>query len=268
MRYISARQMIFDAYHTRRGNSPIADLFDNLKRIRERVGDNGAKLRSLMAEHKRNVKALSSAGPFAENLDELKRAVANSERRLSEMRTALEDVSKSSNEGACPDNDWKIVHGLETGMVISAVESQAPHLQALARYCFGPFTRDELAEDRETVEIALYRQMLADEVRLPGQGKGKPTAQQLRTLRYLCMAALYHHGESTWPYLREGLSKPKALQLWLLNETGEEICVRRWSSKAHGLQWSHPWEMALKRLDHWEMLSLVPVSNLLNKIAA
>lgn len=261
MRYISARQMIFDAYHTRRGNSPIADLFDNLKRIRERVGDNGAKLRSLMAEHKRNVKALSSAGPFAENLDELKRAVANSERRLSEMRTALEDVSKSSNEGACPDNDWKIVHGLETGMVISAVESQAPHLQALARYCFGPFTRHELAVDREWVHTALMQ--VAMRMRLPGQGQNeRPPAEAVNQLRWIVSAAIHHHAETTYPYNRPGLHNSRRIAAWIEEEHGEAIDVRRWS--AHGRTcWRGVWERLLDTLDRWECIALAPIARLI-----
>ena len=266
MRYISARQMIFDAYQTRRGNSPIADLFDNLKRIREKVGDNGAKLRSLIAEHKRNVKALSNAGPFDTNLDELKRAVVNSERRLSEMRTALEDVSKSSNEGVCPDNDWKIVHGLEAGQVISAVENQPQHLQALARYCFGPFTKDELADDKEIVEIALYREMLNEGMRLPGQGKEKPTVRQLETLRYLCMAALYHHSEVTWPYSRQGLHSPTAVKKWFNEYLGAEIDVHYWSRKDR-ISWGKVWRTLLDRLDYWEYLSLSSLAPLVEKAA-
>ncbi|MGE6778278.1 hypothetical protein ACQKFL_11625 [Vreelandella titanicae] len=265
MRYISARQMIFEAYHTRRGNSPIADLFDNLKRIREKVGDNGAKLRSLIAEHKRNIRALSEASPF-DNLEALKLAVKSSERRLSEMRTALEDVSKSSNEGHLPDNDWKIVNGLEAGQVISAVERQPQHLQALARYCFGPFTRDELAEDRETVEIALYREMLNEDIRLPGQGKGRPTAQQLETLRYLCMAALHHHSEVTWPYSRQGLHSPNAVRKWFNEYLGAEIDVHYWSRKDR-ISWGKVWRTLLDRLDYWEYLSLSSLAPLVEKAA-
>lgn len=265
MRYISARQMIFDAYHTRRGNSPIADLFDNLKRIRERVGDNGAKLRSLMAEHKRNVKALTNARPFDANLDELKRAVANSERRLSEMRTALEDVSKSSNEGASPDNDWRIVHGLEAGQVISAVESQPMHLQALARYCFGPFTRDELAEDREWVHTALMH--VGMQMRLPGQGQAeRPPAEAARQLRWIVSAAIHHHAETTYPYNRPGLHNPRRIAVWIEEEHGEEIDVRRWS--AHGRTcWKGVWERLLDTLDRWECAALAPVAGLIYSAA-
>ncbi|ASK18872.1 hypothetical protein [Halomonas sp. N3-2A] len=265
MRYDSARSMIFQAYQTRRGNSPIADLFDNLKRIREKVGDNGAKLRSLIAEHKRNVKALSNAGPFDANLDELKRAVANSERRLSEMRTALEDVSKSSNEGVCPDNDWKIVHGLEAGQVISAVENQPQHLQALARYCFGPFTKDELAEDREWLHTALMH--VGMQMRLPGQGQNeRPSVEAVRQLRWIVSAAIHHHAETTYPYNRPGLHNPRRIAAWIEQEHGEEIEVRRWS--AHGRTcWRGVWERLLDTLDRWECQVLGSVAILIPRAA-
>lgn len=265
MRYISARQMIFDAYHTRRGNSPIAGLFDNLKRIREKVGDNGAKLRSLMAEHKRNVKALSNAGPFDANLDELKRAVANSERRLSEMRTALEDVSKSSNEGASPDNDWRIVHGLEVGQVISAVERQPLHLQALARYCFGPFTGDELAEDREWIHAALMH--VGMQMRLPGQGQAeRPPAEAARQLRWIVSAAIHHHAETTYPYNRPGLHNPRRIAAWIQQEHGEEVDVRRWTASGRTC-WKGVWERLLDTLDRWECAALAPVAELVPRAA-
>ena len=257
--------MIFDAYHTRRGNSPIADLFDNLKRIRERVGDNGAKLRSLMAEHKRNVKALSNAGPFDANLDELKRAVANSERRLSEMRTALEDVSKSSNEGVCPDNDWKIVHGLEAGQVISAVENQPQHLQALARYCFGPFTKDELAEDREWLHTALMH--VGMQMRLPGQGQSEyPPAEAVNQLRWIVSAAIHHHAETTYPYNRPGLHNPRRIAAWIELEHGEEVDVGRWSRSGRAC-WGGMWEKLLDTLDQWECRALAPVAHIIQKAA-
>ncbi len=265
MRYDSARSMIFQAYQTRRGNSPIADLFDNLKRIREKVGDNGAKLRSLIAEHKRNVKALSNAGPFDENLDELKRAVVNSERRLSEMRTALEDVSKSSNEGACPDNDWKIVHGLEAGQVISAVENQPQHLQALARYCFGPFTKDELAEDREWIHTALMH--VGMQMRLPGQGQNeRPSAEAVRQLHWIVSAAIHHHAENTYPYNRPGLHNPRRIAAWIEEEHGEDVDVGRWSRIGRAC-WGGVWERLLDTLDRWEGQALAPVAALIQKAA-
>ncbi|WP_433925060.1 hypothetical protein ACN06F_09160 [Vreelandella sp. 21] len=160
------------------------------------------------------------------------------------------------------NNDWRIVNGLEAGMVISAVENQPPHLQALARYCFGPFTKDELAEDRETIEIALYRQMLTDGVKLPGQGKGKPTAQQLETLRYLCMAALYHHSETTWPYSRSGLHSPNAVRKWFNEHLGAEIDVRFWTRKDRAT-WGGAWELSLLALDRWEQNLLQPVATLI-----
>lgn len=104
-------------------------------------------------------------------------------------------------------------------------------MAALARYCFGPFTKDELVEDRELVEIALYQQMIHEGVKLPGQGKGKPTVQQLETLRYLCMAALYHHSEVTWPYSRQGLHSPNAVRKWFNEYLGADIDVRFWSRR-------------------------------------
>jgi hypothetical protein len=257
--------MIFQAYQTRRGNSPIADLFDNLKRIREKVGDNGAKLRSLIAEHKRNVKALSNAGPFDTNLDELKRAVLNSERRLSEMRTALEDVSKSSNEGVCPDNDWKIVHGLEAGQVISAVENQPQHLQALARYCFGPFTKDELAEDWEWLHTALMH--FGMQMRLPGQGQSEyPTAEAARQLRWIVSAAIHHHAETTYPYNRPGLHNPRRIAAWIETEHGEAVDVGRWTRSGRAC-WGGVWERLLDVLDRWEGEVLAPVAALIVKAA-
>ena len=164
------------------------------------------------------------------------------------------------------NNDWRIVHGLEAGAVISRVESLPPHLQALARYCFGPFTREELAEDRETVEIALYHQLLADGVKLPGQGKGKPTAQQLETLRYLCAAALYHHSEVTWPYSRQGLHTPKVIREWLFSQHGVELNTRFWT-RVDRVTWRDAWDSALFILDNWECFSMKEVSSLLVKAA-
>jgi len=159
------------------------------------------------------------------------------------------------------NNDWCIVHGLEAGAVISAVESQAPHLRSLALYLFGPFTRDELAEDRETVQIALYRKLLSDGVRLPGQGKGLPTAEQLETLRYLCAAAIYHHGEITWPYRRQGLATPRTVQAWLADECGIDIEVRFWT-RTDRATWGAVWERLLRVLDSWEGECLAPVAAL------
>ncbi|MBS3668046.1 hypothetical protein KGA68_08930 [Halomonas boliviensis] len=164
------------------------------------------------------------------------------------------------------NNDWRIVNGLEAGAVISAVENQSAHLAALARYCFGPFTKDELSGDRETVEIALYQQMIHNGVKLPGQGKGKPTVQQLETLRYLCMAALYHHSEVTWPYSRPGLHSPKAVKKWFNEYLGAEIEVRFWT-RGDRVAWGDVWKSILLILDYWERLALSPISKLLNKAA-
>lgn len=201
MRYISARQMIFDAYHEQRG--------------------------SVMA--------------YAQEIARMGAQVQTTQRN---------------------NNDWRIVNGLEAGAVISAVENQPAHLAALARYCFGPFTKNELAEDREIVEIALYQQMIHEGVKLPGQGKGKPTVQQLETLRYLCMAALYHHSEVTWPYSRPGLSSPNAVRKWFNEYLDAEIDVRFWSRKDRAT-WGQVWEQALLVLDGWEQESLQQVAALI-----
>ncbi|TVU89409.1 hypothetical protein [Vreelandella titanicae] len=205
MRYISARQMIFDAYHEQRGSVMV----------------------------------------YAQEIARMGAQVQTTQRN---------------------NNDWRIVNGLEAGAVISAVENQPAHLAALARYCFGPFTKDELAADRETVEIALYRKMLRDGVKLPGQGKGKPTAQQLETLRYLCMAALYHHSEVTWPYSRRGLNSPKAVKEWFNDYLDIEIDVRFWSRKDRA-SWGSIWGHLLLLLDQWEAKSLVSVSMLMKNAA-
>lgn len=205
MRYLSARQMIFDAYQSQRGS------------------------------------VMASAAEIAQ-------------------LGARVQTTKRNN------NDWRIVHGLEAGTVISAVESQPAHLQALARYCFGPFAREELAEDAETVQIALYRQLLADGVRLPGQGKGKPTAQQLETLRCLCTAALYHHSETTYPYRRQGLPAPRLIQRWLEDERGTTIDVRRWSA-AGRVSWADIWRRMLTKLDEWESQSMDQVAGMIPKVA-
>lgn len=200
MRYLSARQMIFDAYRAT-GNSVMAGAIEQ------------AQLGA--------------------------------------------DVQRSRRRG----NDWSIVHGLEAGAVISAVESQPAHLQALARYCFGPFTRDELADDAETVQLALYRQLLDDGVRLPGQGKGKPTARQLETLRYLCAAALYHHGEATWPYRRYGLPTPKSVKSWLLSEYGVSVDTRFWT-RSDRATWGAVWEAMASMLNCWEGRVLMELTRL------
>ncbi len=205
MRYISARQMIFDAYHEQRG--------------------------SVMAHAQ----------------------------EIARMGAQVQTTQRNNN-------DWRIVNGLEAGAVISAVENQPAHLAALARYCFGPFTKDELARDRETVEIALYQQMLHKGVKLPGQGKGKPTAQQLETLRYLCMAALYHHSEVTWPYSRAGLYSAKAVKRWFNEYLDYDIDVRFWSRKDRST-WGDIWKQILLILDSWEQAALGPLT-LLCRMAA
>lgn len=200
MRYVSARQMIFDAYQAQHGS-----VMAGASEI--------ARLGAQIQHTKRN------------------------------------------------NNDWRIVNGLEAGAVISAVESLPPHLHAMALYLFGPFTRDELDEIRETVEIALYRQVLDSGVRLPGQGSGPPTSDMHNTLRYLCCAALYHHGQVTWPYQRQGLQTPKAVQRWMADEYGVEIETRFWSRRDR-TTWGSVWEHALCIVDSWECECLAPVAAL------
>lgn len=266
MRYSSARQMIFEAYHTRRGDSAIAGLFDNLKRIRERVGTDGSKLRSLIAQHKRNVRRLLASEPDDPMRAELEAAVRLTERQLSEVRIALEDSTKSSNEGMLPDNDWKIVSGLEAGAVISRVEALPQHLRALVLVSFGPFTREELVGDVEWVHLALYRAMLERGIRCPGQGQGRPTAEMLEQLRWLCRAALHHHAEATYPYNRAGLDTSRKVAAWLSDECGVTLDVRRWSQSGRW-SWSDVWERALTILDDWESQALAPVAALIPRAA-
>lgn len=266
MRYQSARQMIFEAYHTRRGDSSIAELFDNLRRIRECIGGDGSKLRSLIAQHKRNVRQLLATDPDDPSRNALEEEVRRTERQLSEIHTALEDTSKSSNEGILPDNDWKIVSGLEAGAVISRVEALPQHLRALALVAFGPFTRDELDGDIEWVHLALYRAMLERGIRCPGQGQGRPTAEMLEQLRWLCRAALHHHCEATYPYNRAGLDSSRKVAAWLSDECGVNLDVRRWS-QAGRWSWSDVWERALTILDDWESQALGPVAELIPRAA-
>lgn len=163
------------------------------------------------------------------------------------------------------NNDWRIVNGLESGQVISAVENQPPHLQALARYCFGPFTRDELAEDREWLHTALMH--VGMQMRLPGQGQAeRPPAEAVRQLRWIVSAAIHHHAEITYPYNRPGLHNPRRIAAWIEQEHGEEIDVRRWS--AHGRTcWKGVWEKLLDTMDRWECQALHPVAELLSRAA-
>ncbi len=187
--------------------------------------------------------------------------------RDSIMSAAIERARMGAEiQETARDQSWRIVHGLEAGAVISAVESLPPHLAALARYCFGPFTRQELNGDRETVELALYRKLMSDGVRFPGQGKGRPTAKHLETLRHLCAAALYHHSETTWPYRRAGLPTPRSIRAWLKEEKGESLDVRFWT-RDDRVTWRAVWVVALFELDQWESHALFPISRLALKAA-
>lgn len=204
MRYISARQMIFDAYHEQRG--------------------------SVMA--------------YAQE--------------IARMGTQVQTTQRNNYVTNC---EWT-----GSGCVISAVENQPVHLAALTRYCFGPFTKGELAGYREIVEIALYQQMIHEGVKLPGQDKGKPTVQQLEALRYLCMAALYHHSEVTWPYSRPGLHSPNAVRKWFNEYLGAEIDVRFWTRKGR-TTWGCLWGQALLIIDRWEQRVLQRVAVLIRMAA-
>ncbi|MFC0268561.1 hypothetical protein [Kushneria aurantia] len=162
-------------------------------------------------------------------------------------------------------NDWHIVHGLEAGAVISAVESLPAHLQAMARYCWGPFTRDELAVDHEVLHAALVDRL--QRTRLPGQGGADfPSVAAAGAMQALCRAAIHHHSQVTWPYRRPGLKGPRAIARWLDDERGEEIDVRRWSA-AGRLSWSDVWDRILLLLDDWELQALAPVAGLMPQAA-
>ncbi len=204
MRYISARQMIFDAYHEQRG--------------------------SVMA--------------YAQEIARMGAQVQTTQRN---------------------NNDWRIVNGLEAGAVISAVENQPAHLAALARYCFGPFTRDELAEDREWIHTALMH--VGMQMRLPGQGQAeRPPAEAARQLRWIVSAAIHHHAETTYPYNRPGLHNPRRIATWIKDEHGEVVDVGRWSRSGRAC-WGGIWEKLLYTLDDWECVSLMPVVLLIKQAA-
>lgn len=205
MRFLSARQMIFDAYHEQRG--------------------------SVMAH------------------------VAEIARMGAQIQTTERNNS-----------DWRIVNALEAGQVISAVENQPPHLAALARYCFGPFTADQLAGDRETVHAALMQ--AAAGLRLPGQGQNKyPTAEAARQLHWIASAAIHHHSQATYPYNRPGLKTPRRIAAWIYDEHGVEVELRDWTRRDRQT-WGRVWERLLRELDDWESQALAPVAALIQRAAA
>lgn len=163
------------------------------------------------------------------------------------------------------NNDWRIVHGLEAGAVLSVVERLPQHLQSMCRYCWGPFTPDELVEDREWLHATLVREMMVR--RLPGQGQGdRPSVEVFGTLKALAWAAIYHHGQITYPYNREGLPGPRAIKQWLEEGRGQTVDVRRWSA-AGRLSWSDVWRQLLTILDDWECQALGPVAALIPQAA-
>lgn len=204
MRYISARQCIFDAYHEQRG----------------------------------------SVMQYAAEIARMGAQVQTTQRN---------------------NNDWRIVHGLEAGQVISVVERLPQHMQALARYCFGPFTRDELAEDREWIHTALMH--VGMQMRLPGQGQAeRPPIEAARQLRWIVSAAIHHHAETTYPYNRPGLHNPRRIAAWIEMEHGEDVDVRRWAANGRTC-WKGVWERLLDTLDRWECQALHPVAELLPRAA-
>lgn len=157
-------------------------------------------------------------------------------------------------------SDARICHGLEAGMVISRVERLPQHLHALVLYLFGPFTREELAGDRELIERALYRAMIADGCKPPtrGQGSKHAGAEDYATLRHVCAAALHHHSEVTSPYSRPGLRTPKHIARWLADERGIELDTRYWART-----WGDVWRAVRTILDDWERDGLAPVAALI-----
>ena len=204
MRYISARQMVFDAYKAQRGS--VMESASEIMRLGARV------------QH-----------------------------------------TKKQN------NDWRIVHGLEAGAVISCVEALPQHLRALTLICFGPYTRDELSTDREWLHTALVRAMVRR--RLPGQGSGDyPSTEAWRTLTALAWAAIYHHGEATYPYNRQGLVGPRAISAWLEEEQGTTIDTRDWT-RGDRTTWGQIWRLMLTILDDWESQALGPVAELIPRAA-
>jgi hypothetical protein len=163
------------------------------------------------------------------------------------------------------NNDWPIVHGLEAGAVISCVEALPQHLRALTLICFGPYTRDELSTDREWLHTALVRAMVRR--RLPGQGSGDyPSTEAWRTLTALAWAAIYHHGEATYPYNRQGLVGPRAISAWLEEEQGTTIDTRDWT-RGDRTTWGQIWRLMLTILDDWESQALGPVAELIPRAA-
>jgi len=205
MRFISARQCIFDAYHEQRGS------------------------------------------------------VMQHAAEIARMGAQIQTTQRNNN-------DWRIVHGLEAGQVISTVERLPQHQQALARYCFGPFTRDELAEDREWLHTALMQAAMT--MRLPGQGQSDyPNAEVARQLRWIVSAAIHHHAETTYPYNRPGLHNPRRIAAWIEMEHGEEVNTRDWRRRDRST-WGGVWDKLLDTLDRWECEALAPVAALITSAKA
>lgn len=163
-----------------------------------------------------------------------------------------------------PGQDRRIAHGVEAGQVISRVEALPREQRALVLYLFGPYTHHELDPLRSVVEAALVVEVLGSDLRIPGQEKGREAASRARRqLEVLCAAALYHHGQVTWPYRRKGLPTPQAVRQWAEDEAGTPL-EGRWSY-GNRPAWRHLWELCASRLDEWEKEGLAPVGELLHQ---
>lgn len=62
--------------------------------------------------------------------------------------------------------------------MIAVVESLPAHLEAMALYCYGPLTREERDEYLEEIQVALYRKLLADGIKLPGARQAQSEAAE------------------------------------------------------------------------------------------
>ncbi|PKH59448.1 hypothetical protein CXF94_17305 [Halomonas sp. Choline-3u-9] len=102
--------------------------------------------------------------------------------------------------------------------------------------------------------LLVDQQMIHEGVKLPGEGK--PTAPQLETLRYLCMAALYHHSEVTWPYSRKGLHSPNAVRKWFNEYLDAESDVQFWTKRDRAT-WGRVWGTSIVTVQSVRAISAV-----------
>jgi len=174
-------------------------------------------------------------------------------------------LGRDIQETHYPGQDGKIVHGLEAGMVISRVEALPDVPCSLVLYCFGPFTTEELEPEGEIIGAALFGSVIDSGLRLPGQEAGKtPSVGVRQQLASLCLAALYHHSQTTWPYRRQGLPTPQAVRDWI-SQRGTAL-EGRWSY-GNRPAWRWIWERCLAQLDEWEREGLAPVAELVGEQA-